>query len=159
MTISYQKFVQNSRMVQSLIVAGLIDKKEVENLGKKIVTQMIVPRTRLGFDKDRKKFKPLRPNTVNYRTWYSKRFGLFTGSTPKRSHLTLTGHMLDSLYSKADNEKTITILFADEFSKKKMKWNRTLGRDFFGFTDSEMERILEGIQDLYDSAVLKALTV
>ena len=124
-------------------------------------TRRVVVRTRLGYGVEsmgeaRKKLKPLKPATILHRLRVSEAGNLFAGSTPKRSHLTMTGDMLSAITYRKKRDG-VTLLFSKQWEADKAAYNTGMGRPFFLLSDIEIKavnQILEKAMDAYiDSLV------
>jgi hypothetical protein len=113
------------------------------------LVEMIRTRVRLGYGCDangqqKKKFVELKPSTIAAR----EKMQLFPGSQPKRSHLTMTGDMMDNLTYEKTNEGQVTLLFSSKFAKLKAAWahegaSKRAKRPFMFLTNSEYKRVLQ----------------
>lgn len=81
--------------------------------------------------------KELSPNYIKFRTKYS---GLSKNATPKKSNLTLTGLMLDSITGVRKGFK-FKFFFNNDEARKKAIWADETGRPFFDLLPSEEKAI------------------
>lgn len=89
------------------------DSKEMRRLGDK-AAEMIRIRTRLGYgvprdDAKRRKLKSLQPTTIEQRILLSQRGLMSQFTRPRRSNLTATGQLLDSLQTIKARGKQVII--------------------------------------------------
>lgn len=94
----------------SKTVKESIDKRAMNAVGV-FTTSLIVKRTRLGygvtdFKAGKKKLAPLKASTIKRRSMFE---GLAGTTRPKRSNLTMTGQMLESMAHKVTGPGSISI--------------------------------------------------
>ena len=107
---------------------------------------LIRKRTRLGYGVDEHKGNKgkLEPLTDPY---VKQRKVKATGpTTPKKSNLTLSGSMLDSLSSRANNDGSVEIGFTDAHEAQKAVWNSKL-RPFNHLSKAEISQLRKKLQD------------
>jgi hypothetical protein len=138
----------------------------VDILGKEMV-KTIRDRVRLGYgvsgDKQSKtKFLPLLPSTIASRKRMEAKGLLLDGSNAKRSHLTMTGQMMDNLVYQKEPTKLV-ILFDDTFAEDKANYHHDgvrssqglRKRPFMFLTNMEFKaatRIIQkGLDDYFDA--------
>lgn len=140
----------------------------LDELGQKMV-KTIRTRVRLGYGlsedgKVKEKFAPLMPSTIIKRKKMMAAGLLFNGAKPARSHLTMTGDMMDQLiYSK--DKSALTILFNTQFADDKARWahegsRNRMPRPFMFLTDLELKeanRIIQKGLDAYIDDVARSL--
>lgn len=139
-----------------------------EELGKELVKQIRV-RVRLGYsvegtNQQKKKFANLRPFTILARQRLALSGGLFPGSRPNRSHLTMTGDMMNKLTYKATGP-TVLLFFSDNFSRLKASYahqgyRNRVPRPFLFLSDTEMRmtnRIVQKYLDRYVDSIANTL--
>ena len=127
-------------------IASLTTKDHMIAVGNFVVNKIRV-RTRLGYGVakhggEKTKLKPLSPRYVKSRM---KMKGLSQLTTPKKSNLTRTGSMLDSLKVKGFRENAILIQTSgrDRYgvsNEDKATWNEEKGRPFIYMSDSEIKQ-------------------
>lgn len=140
----------------------------LDELGQTMV-KTIRTRVRLGYGlsadgKVKEKFAPLMPSTIIKRKKMMAAGLLFNGAKPARSHLTMTGDMMDQLIYDVEPGQ-LTILFATSFADDKARWahegsrNRAQ-RPFMFLTDLEIKeanRIIQKGLDAYIDEVAQNL--
>ena len=107
-------------------------------------------RTRLGYGVNviggnKAKLRPLSPNYIEYRKLFK---GLSGEARAKKSNLTLTGSMLDSLAvtSVGSNSITIEPTGSDKFNvsnQNKAAWQQKQGRNFLSLSRQEIKAARE----------------
>lgn len=131
------------------IIDKIKSKEFLEELGEDVVA-MVKKRTRLGYgcseDGDKERLEPLSPSYVKTRKNRKKTGHLSEATSPAKSNLTLTGEMLDSLESSANNEGELFIELSDDFSRRKAEWVTEKGRPFMGLTKQEEKRVRDLIK-------------
>lgn len=140
-----------------------LNKSFMESVGK-ILAEDIVRRTRLGYgvkksNDPRVKLKPLSSKYIEFRKKRSR--DLYNLTSTKRSNLTFTGQLLNSLTSKSDRNGKITLFFKGKHKNLdgSLMDNGLLAnyvskdRPFFGPTDRELQRLKTNIKN----QILKSL--
>lgn len=132
------------------IIDEIKSKENLDELGKDVV-EIIKKRTRLGYgcseEGNKERLEPLSPSYVKTRKDWKKTGHLSSATSPAKSNLTLTGEMIDSLESSANNEGELFIELSDDFSRRKAIWNSEMGRPFMGLTKQEEKRVTDLIKD------------
>jgi len=100
----------------------------------------------------KEKLKPLKPRTIEHRTYLFNRGELLTGSKPNRSHLTMTGEMLKDITWKTARQN-VTILFSDREQAAKAAYNTGLDRPFFLLSDKEIKAIRQILVKAMDNYI------
>lgn len=111
------------------------------------IARMIRVRTRLGYGvngNSKKKLKALKESTIEQR----EREDLYEETTPRRSNLTRSGQMLNSITKKITKINFLTVLVpktdrsdSDKTNADIAYYNELKGRKFFALTDSEINQI------------------
>jgi hypothetical protein len=119
---------------------------EMRKIGGFLI-QKIAVRTRLGNGvmdhlAEKSKLKPLSPKYIEFRKSYGQ---LYNMTTPKRSNLTLTGSMIDSLRIKAIGKNSIRIgpTGTDRngvSNSSKAYWQEKAGRVFLRLSRQEVKQ-------------------
>lgn len=119
------------------------------------MSEMIRIRVRLGYGTSknnvkREKLRELKPKTIERRS----KFVLFPGSSPARSHLTMTGQMMNSLTYRKEPGKVV-LFFNDAYADKKALWNNEgkYKRPFFYLTSPEYQQATKIFQKALDDYV------
>lgn len=112
------------------------------------IPRIIKVRTRLGKGL-LGKLKELSPNYIKARKADSK---LSKDTTIKRSNLTRTGEMLDSIVGKR-NRNIFTFFFATKDADKKAYWADQTGRPFFDLLPSERNGLQRKISAIMRDAI------
>ena len=120
-----------------------------EQIGKMSALQ-IAKRTRLGYgvsDGKKEKLAPLKPSTVKAR----KRKRLHSETSTKKSNLTETGQMIDSITYKFSSGKA-SVTFTNPKAKQKANWahdgsSNRAKREFMGLTDLEKKAISRWVKE------------
>lgn len=119
-----------------------------DEVGEEVSTQ-IRKRTRLGYGisgtESQVKLKPTAPSTKKGKEFKKKKGKLSGLTTPKKSNLTDTGQLLDSINHKASIQKVV-IGFKDqrkdsEIGNKELAKHVQVDRPFFGLTTPEKNRL------------------
>jgi hypothetical protein len=137
-------------------------KKELYDVIGKEAVKRITTRTRLGKGVTSWGFNPiplapLRPSTKAARV----KTATSELTSPSKSNLTMTGHMLDSMIYEAKNNN-VKIKFDNTFAEQKRKWaedgalNR-LERKFFNLTASEINGIAKLITNYLTKLIKKII--
>lgn len=132
----------------------VLDSSNMKEIGDDLADEIRV-RTRLGYSVDsnnslQKKLKPLAESTIKHRQNLKKQGKLHQDTTPKRSNLTMTGEMTDSIKAKPEkggikitanktakyHENTRPFLHLDKNQVK--KWSRKIQQQL----KSILERLL-----------------
>ncbi len=127
---------------------------ELEDVGNQ-AADIIRKRTQLGYGVSeqgarKEKLKPLTDKYVK------RRKSLSLGkTTPKKSNLTQSGHMLDDLHAKKTKEGTVEITFKSEEAQDKATWNTDKGRAFNNLSSSEIRQVKEIIQKKLEKILKK----
>lgn len=140
----------------------------LDELGGTMV-ETIRTRVRLGYGisdngQTKTKFAPLKPSTILKRERLARQGQLFNGSTPKRSHLTMTGDMMEQLMYKKEPSQLV-ILFKTTFADQKAEWAQSgnryrAPRPFMFLTGLEIKnatRIIQKGFDAYIDGIAKGL--
>lgn len=127
---------------------GNINPKEFDFLVEEI-PRIIRVRTRLGKGL-LGKLKPLSDKYMSQR----KKMNLSGETTVKRSNLTQTGEMLDSIVGKRRGN-IFTFFFKNAFSDSKARWADELGRPFFDLLPSEEKGLRRKISAIMRAAIIK----
>jgi hypothetical protein len=138
------------------ILDELLSKASMKDLAES-VREDIVKRVRLGsgVDKSGGKAQKLKPLSAPYVKWRRRnKSSLSKFTSPKKSNLTKTGHMLDNLEAKAKLDK-ITLFFSDDFANQKAGWVSKL-RPFLYLTDLEEKRLVERINQKIRELIKKS---
>jgi hypothetical protein len=138
-------------------IENALNQTFMKSLSKSMAEQ-IVKRTRLGSGVDnsnkKTKLKKLAESTIDQRSRYAENLSEFT--TPKRSNLTATGQLLDSVKGSANKTK-IQITISGKRNKELSGSKSTLtnaqvanyvsdDRPFFGLTDTERKQFARTIK-------------
>jgi hypothetical protein len=111
------------------------------------VPRIIRVRTRLGKGVVGGSLVKLDSLSENYQKFRKKFKGLSGLTTAKRSNLTLTGQMLDSIKGARIGYKFI-FFFNNTESDNKAKWAAEGGRPFFELSDSEKNGLFRKVQKI-----------
>lgn len=120
-----------------------IPRGEMLVIGKKMADKVRV-RTRLGRGVDEQPLEKLSPAYIDYRKYLKDKGRLYEQTNPKRSNLTLTGQLLNSLFARSDRINQFTILVkenriaSDTKNSDIVRWQKTAGRDFLGLSEPEV---------------------
>lgn len=133
-----------------------LEKPENTKLFADDVADDIRKRTRLGFGvpenkASKQKLKPLRPLTIKQRLELKKAGELDQRTTPKRSNLTRTGQLLDSIQgTKKKGEIVVEIKEGRKGERVKnseiVENQEKQGRPFFYITDIEFKKLTRDIK-------------
>lgn len=128
--------------------AEKVRSKEIMQEVADLMKEMVVKRTRLGSGSDgpggnKTKLNPLSPAYIAQRKRMKEELSPLT--TPSRSNLTRTGHMLDSVVTEVD-EGVASLTFSDEHAGDKAKWV-SKDRPFFYLTKTELDRVLRFLRN------------
>jgi hypothetical protein len=133
----------------------------IDELGETMV-KTIQTRVRLGGSVltsggVKTKFAPLKPSTIKKRERLAAQGKLFAGSTAKRSHLTMTGDMMEQLMYKKEPTQ-LTILFKTDFADDKAMWAHEgtryrAQRPFMFLSDKEAKQATKIIQKGFDAYI------
>jgi hypothetical protein len=126
---------------------------------------LVVKRTRLGYGVDqdggnKSKLKFLSPRYIESRKQFKKLGLLSPTTTPKKSNLTRTGQMIDSLKFRIINRTTIQISptgTRDDGEKNTdvAKWNADKGRVFLNISALEFKQITRFYRKNYGDLLRK----
>lgn len=114
------------------------------------IPRIIKVRTRLGKGVENGSFYSLqsqKPLSPKYQKFRKKFTGLSQFTTPKRSNLTLTGQMLDSIKGIRSGLR-FTFFFDNTDADKKAKWAADGGRPFFELSNSEKNGIFRRVTQI-----------
>lgn len=124
--------------------------KAIESISLKEIGQYLADdiklQTRLGYGvdaqgEDKKRLAPLSEGYIKQR----RKMKLSNMTTAKRSNLTQTGEMLDSIKGVVRDDK-ITLTFSNQFSKDKARWNTDKGRAFMNLSKTQILKLQKKIQ-------------
>ena len=115
-------------------------------------------RTRLGFGvkngvRGGKRVKLKRLTSEQYKKFRKRFRGLSGQTTPKRSNLTLTGELLDSIISRFRGNKAMLEFKNPERNNTIVEGQADMGRHFFELTDKEVK----GLQNQIKRDLIKQL--
>lgn len=121
------------------------------------LAEQIKIRTRLGdgLDKDRGEPSKLRPLSKNY-IETRKGSELSPMTAAKKSNLTFTGEMLDSIIAKISGS-IVTITFSNQDSKDKARWNTEKGRPFMAISRVQIQRLTNSLNQKLSEILKKYL--
>lgn len=119
-----------------------------DEIGEEVSTQ-IRKRTRLGYGiggaESQVKLKPTAPSTKKSKEYKKKKGKLSDQTTPKKSNLTDTGQLLDSIQHKASLQKVVidfkNLRKDSEIGNKELASHVQVDRPFFGLTNPEKNRL------------------
>ena len=160
----YIKFIFDANTLfndlQKKIIGSIyrsLDRRFMESVGN-ILSDDIVRRTRLGYGvegegKLRQKLKPLSENYVEFRKQNKRK--LYNLTSPKKSNLTFTGQLLNSLTAKSERIGKVTLFFKGKHNNLDGSTmdNGLLAnfvsknRPFLGPTNREMQRLKTNIKN------------
>ena len=119
---------------------------------------LIRKRTRLGYGVAEKGASKHKLTALNEKYARRRKHLINTSlTTPKRSNLTQTGEMLDSLTAVKKSDDTVEITFSSEEAMDKATWNTDKGRPFNNLSRSEIRQLKQSIQTKLDK-ILKKIT-
>lgn len=156
MTSEFEGIVRLSEAMRN--VPEIVD-KAADEIGAYLV-ETVRNRVRLGYGvkahgEKKEKFKELAESTIKHRKRLSALGLLFPGSKPKRSHLTATGQMMDSLtYAKEPGR--VVLFFGNDEANDKAYYNNQAGRvprPFFFLTDLEIKAVNRTLQKALDEYI------
>ena len=135
-------------------------KTEVEQLAKDVRT-----RTRMGSGVDasgnKSKLKSLSPAYIKQRESLKAKGKLSNVTTPKKSGLTKSGSMLDSLKGTAKGSSfKVEVTGSDDEGNKnsdKALWNAENGREFMNLSNEERTRTVQKLRQKFVTSFKKAL--
>ena len=127
----------------------------IEDTGDE-AANLIRKRTRLGYGVAEKGGTKKRLNNLTEK-YAKRRKHLINNSltTPKKSNLTQTGEMLDSLCAKKKSDNTVEITFSSEEAMDKATWNTDKGRPFNNLSKAEIRQLKQSLQDRLDKILKK----
>lgn len=139
----------------------------MEQIGKQVRNQ-IVKRTRQGFGVKAAedgaggtKLASLQPATIIFRKKLADLGKLSSETSPKKSNLTMTGHMLDSLVYQA-TKFNVKIVFSDSFAAKKAEYAHAGAKNrkkriFMYLTKAQTKETVRTLQELADDYIQRRL--
>jgi uncharacterized spore protein YtfJ len=141
-TNTIRKFFQS-------VLKDVARKEFLETVGQEM-RDRIKTRTRLGKGVEAKgatasPLKKLSPGYQERRTRLKEAGELSTKTTPKKSNLTKTGRMIDSVKYQVTSDNKVEI-FVSSDQERKVKANADLGRKFLNFSDLDQKRISDLIK-------------
>lgn len=109
--------------------------------------ELIKKRTRLGYGLSehggtKSKLKQLNPKYKKYR----QKIDLSSATTPNKSNLTQTGHMLDDIGATVGSNNSVSIGFTDDFANQKAEWVSE-DRPFNFLSKAEISQLRKKLQD------------
>lgn len=127
----------------------VLSKDTFNEIGK-LTSDQIKTRTRLGKGVPESEgafqtLKPLADATINIRTDKKKKGKLSSLTTPKRSNLTETGELLDSLKYQSTNTE-VRIYIEGPQNQKKANDQVAQGRKFMNLSKTEVREIIKYLQ-------------
>lgn len=140
------------------LIQNTVNRQLIQKLGEMAVEQ-IRNRTRLGYGvpdlgAPQQKLQPLKDSTISNRK-RSKGRGTLSGKTsPKKSNLTHTGELLDSIRFVGQDNR-LEIYIAGERNRSVAEFVADQGRPFFTLSKSEVSRLVDVIQQAIDTYLKK----
>jgi len=127
----------------------VLSKNTFDDIGK-MTAEQIKTRTRLGkgvpaSEGPFQPLKPLTPATVGIRTGKKRAGKLNALTTPKKSNLTETGELLDSLKYQSSNTE-VRIYIEGQQNQKKANDQVAQGRKFMNLSKTEVREIIKYLQ-------------
>lgn len=142
------------------LIENTVNSQLIQKLGELAIEQ-IRNRTRLGYGVaelggPQQKLASLAKNTVVNRK-AAKQEGKLSGKTsPKKSNLTHTGELLDSIKFIC-NGRSLEVYIAGERNRKVAEFVADQGRPFFTLSKSEVSRLVDVIQQAIDTYIKKGI--
>jgi hypothetical protein len=150
----------------SISNAEKILRKQLEKLNKGLqrielrayvdqLPKTIKQRTRQGKglddDNDIIKLPPIKKSTIKSREYAQRRGDLDERTKPKKSNLTMTGQLVDSLFARQIRNDTVRLSLNDsrndgKGNNKIKKYQEDSGRKFFGAANEELKKLNERIE-------------
>ncbi len=128
------------------------------------IADRVRARTRRGygvpvFGKGKEKLAPLKKSTIKARERMKANGQLSSETSPRRSNLTMTGKMLDDLYTKVVNN-TVKIKFKTNYSEQKAKWagegsSNRAKREFRNLSSPELKDFMRRVKNILTEIVKK----
>ena len=141
---SFQQFTNRFTNNLERAIDQAFSNQHLNELGRQIATQIRI-RTRSGYSvkangASQQRLQPLSPDYVETR-FFARRVGLLAPTTtPRRSNLTFTGNMLDSIIYKVANRR-ITFGFSNPKAEETASEVQSRGRPFFNLSRTEINKL------------------
>jgi len=138
-------------------IAKSLNKGNMKDLGE-LVVDTIVARTRYkgqGVDGSGNRARKLKNVSPKYAKWRKKQKRHADAATGKKSNLTFSGDMLDSVKVTSAKQRTFEVGFSDKDEANKAKWNAEKGRPFLHLTGREINLITKELNSKINKNVKK----
>lgn len=131
------------------LIAGVVSRNNMQKIAN-TAKAMVIDRTAKGYgvpqpEGPKERLKGLSESTKKRRNRLKRQGKLSSETTPKKSNLTESRHMLDSVRAKATTGEA-TVYLSNSEANKKAKYQEDSGRIFMNLSKNEVNKIKKEIE-------------